>query len=102
MPTLRNPFTPPLRHKLWEQTDGQVLRGDARSLRGTDDPDYETMWERSLTPQKVLKLACRCEIDGIEDCVATLLGKEQRSSVLRRNSTCVSREIPVSFRLARA
>ncbi|MER3422871.1 MAG: hypothetical protein C4293_06205, partial [Nitrospiraceae bacterium] len=52
----------PFVYNLTAQThEGQVLWGDALYLRDAGDPDYEKMWDMSLTPQKVLKLACLYE-----------------------------------------
>jgi FkbM family methyltransferase len=63
-------------YRIPAQTEtGQVLWGDALYLRDAGSDTYETDWGVTLSPHKILKLACLCELFGVEDCTAELLLK---------------------------
>jgi FkbM family methyltransferase len=66
----------PFVYRIPAQTHGgQVLWADALYLRDAGKPGYEQDWSMTFPPLKIAKLACFCELFGMEDCAAELLLK---------------------------
>jgi Methyltransferase FkbM domain len=58
---------------LAQTTFGQVMWGDTIYLRDGGSPDYAKVWDRELSPAKLLKLACLYEIFRVPDSAVELL-----------------------------
>jgi FkbM family methyltransferase len=52
---------------------GQVLWAEATYFRDLGDREYESLWSYTVTPERVLKLACLFELFELPDCAAELL-----------------------------
>lgn len=65
----------PFVYDLAAQTvSGQAMWGDGVYFRDLASPDYERMWPGyTITPERVLKLACLFDLFDLPDCAAELL-----------------------------
>jgi len=58
-----------------QTVSGQLLWGDAIYFRDLATPTYERAWKYTVTPERVMKLACLFEQFGLADCAAELIVK---------------------------
>ena len=57
----------------WQTVSGQPMWGDLIYLRDGAATDYTKVWGESLSPVKLLKLACLYEVFQVPDCAAELI-----------------------------
>ncbi|HEY7187259.1 MAG TPA: FkbM family methyltransferase [Vicinamibacterales bacterium] len=58
-----------------QTVSGQLMWGDALYFRDLAAPLYEKAWRYTVTPERVMKLACLYEHFGLADCAAELIVK---------------------------
>jgi len=62
-----------------QTTTGQAMFGDMIYLRDAGSSDYAEVWGEELTPTKLLKLACLCELFQVPDSAAELLLRHEQT-----------------------